>query len=483
MTLESIIKSLGNSRISTRLADFEVKGISCDSTKISDNFIFVAIKGNRADGHKFIPEAIERGAKAIIVDSLHPAIGSGSQIPIIAVEDTRIALGRLAAEFYQHPSRKIKVVGVTGTNGKTTITYLIEAVLKQAGQDPAVLGTINYRFKNRTLPSFNTTPGPLELQSLLAQMLKDGAKYAIMEVSSHALDQNRTEGIDFHSAIFTNLTQDHLDYHRTMEAYLQAKLKLFKNLKKDDLAVINNDANSVKIKEITRARIITYGIENPADLIAKDIKFMITGTEFLLESKNNKATFNTGLIGKHNVYNILATVAWATQAGLDFNKVKSAIENFSLVPGRLERIESPKGFTVFIDYAHTEDALKNAILSLRNLPCKNIITVFGCGGERDKTKRPKMGQVVSELADFAVITSDNPRSEDPLQIIEDIKKGIKKDNYSIVPDRKEAIKQAFSLAKTGDIVLVAGKGHEAYQILKNQIVHFDDREVVKECLK
>jgi UDP-N-acetylmuramyl-tripeptide synthetase len=392
-------------------------------------------------------------------------------------------LAKLTAEFYGNPSLKIKVVGVTGTNGKTTITYLLEALIKEAKFSPAVIGTINYRFKDKIFPAKNTTPGPVELQSLLMDMSLEGIDYAVMEVSSHALDQDRVEAINFHSAIFTNLTQDHLDYHNTIENYFQAKAKLFRNLKPSSLAIINNDdACAGKLKGLTRARIVTYGINTPADITAEDIKFDISHTEFSLVTTKGKAEFKSGLIGRHNVYNLLAVVAWSVKEGIDFSIAKSALEKFNVVAGRLERIDSDGGFSVFVDYAHTEDALANVIRTLRQLSRNRIIVVFGCGGERDRTKRPKMGYVVSELADYAIITNDNPRSEDPQEIISGIKMGIKKGNYCVIPDRFEAIKESLILAKPGDVVLVAGKGHEDYQILKDGKRHFDDREVVRECL-
>ena len=499
MRIKQLIKALGNFSNYSNLADFEVSGISCNSKAVKDGFIFVAIRGNRQDGNKFIEEAIERGAKAIIVQSpSHPVCPTGRQvilsrrqagkstakIPFIRVKDTRKALAKLAAEFYGGPSSKIKVIGVTGTNGKTTITYLLEALLKEAEFLPAVIGTINYRFKDKIIPSKNTTPGPIELQSLLADMLKTGIDYAIIEVSSHALDQDRTLGIKFHSAVFTNLTQDHLDYHKTLENYFRSKAKLFENISPPAFAVINNDDKyGRRIKELTKARIITYGIKNKADIRARDIKFDCLHTEFKLLGAGLETDFRSRLIGIHNVYNILATVGWALQEGITPATIKSVLEGFSLVPGRLERIDFAGDFSVFVDYAHTEDALKNILKTLRPLTKKRIIVVFGCGGERDKTKRPKMGRLASELSDYAIITSDNPRSEDPMEIIRDIKRGIKKNNYSVMPQRLDAIRESLSLAKPGDIVLVAGKGHENYQILKDRSIPFDDREAVKECLK
>jgi len=492
MRIKPLIQSLGITNIASNLEDFEVKGLSCNSKAVKDGFVFVAIKGAREDGNKFIDEAIAKGAKAVVVKSPlgcargKPVTSHKSQfkVPFIRVKDARRALAKLAVEFYGNPTAKIKVVGVTGTNGKTTITYLIEALLKEAGFQPAVIGTINYRFKDRIIPSKNTTPGPLELQSMFCDMLKEGIDYAVMEVSSHALDQERTAGINFHSAIFTNLTQDHLDYHKTLENYFRAKAKLFKDISPDSFIVINEDDKYARrLKKLRKQRIITYGIDNRVRVTARNIKFDHLYTQFQLVSSQVKENFKTRLIGRHNVYNILAAIAWAQEEGIDFSVIKSSLEGFSLVPGRLERVDFEGDFSVIVDYAHTEDALRNIITTLRQVACKRIIVVFGCGGERDRAKRPKMGRTVTELADYAVITSDNPRSEDPLDIIKDIKRGIRKTNFCVIPERREAIKKALSLAKTGDTVLLAGKGHENYQIIKDKMLHFDDREVARECLR
>ncbi len=482
MRIKQLIETQDTLKTCSNFEDFEVRGISCNSKNVGENFIFVAVKGSREDGNRFIDEAISKGAKAIIVQSAKAQ--TSKKVPFIEVKDVRKALAKLAAEFYGKPSREIKVVGITGTNGKTTVSYLIEALLKEAGATPAVIGTINYRFKDKIIPAKNTSPGPIELQSFLSDMLKEGINYAIVEVSSHALDQNRIEAIDFHSAIFTNLTQDHLDYHKTLKNYFRAKAKLFKDIDSNAFVIINNDDKYArKLKKITAARIITYGIENNAEVSAKDIRFDYQHTEFCLLSPQGKINLRSQLIGRHNVYNILATVAWAQKEGLDLSIIKSAIERLSFVPGRLERIDFDGNFGVFVDYAHTEDALRNIIQTLRCLSCNRLIVVFGCGGERDRTKRPKMGRVVSELSDFAIITNDNPRSEDPEAIIRDIKRGIRKANFCVIPERMEAIKKSLSVAKLGDIVLVAGKGHETYQILKDKILHFDDRQAVRECLK
>ena len=490
MKLKKLIKALGDYSFCGEPLDLEVKGISCNSKNVSEGFLFVAVKGVNADGFTFIPEAVEKGAGAVIFQdekgggSLGGLMQEYSQrVAFVKVRDTRKALAELSRDFYADPSSKIKIVGITGTNGKTTVSYLIEAILKEAGYLPGVIGTVNYRFKDSLLPSLNTTPGPLELQSLLARMLKEGVTHVAMEVSSHALDQERVWGIRFQSAIFTNLTQDHLDYHLTVDNYFQAKVKLFSGLGKGGCAVINKDDEyGRRLINLTKAKKITYAIESVADIMAQEIKLDISHAEFTLVAQGSGIKYRTALIGRHNVYNILAAVSWGISAGIEAGVIKAAIEKFSLVPGRLERIHPAEGFAVFVDYAHTEDALKNVIMTLREVSAGRIIVVFGCGGERDKTKRPKMGRVVSELADYALVTSDNPRSEDPLIIIKEIVKGVKKDNYSVIPERKEAIRKALSLAQPGDMVLVAGKGHEDYQVLKAGKIHFDDREVVKECL-
>jgi UDP-N-acetylmuramoyl-L-alanyl-D-glutamate--2,6-diaminopimelate ligase len=451
---------------------------------VGEDHIFVAIKGNRSDGNKFVDEAISRGARIVITENTKQVIRNPKEACFIKVKDSRKAVAELAARFYGNPSKEIKVIGVTGTNGKTTVTYLIEAIARLAGFEPAVVGTINYRFKNTAVPSSNTTPGPVQLQSMLARMRDAGVDCCAIEVSSHALDQDRVMGIDFSYAIFTNITQDHLDYHKTLGSYFKAKSKLFSKLGKDACAIINADDKCAKnLIRLTRSRILTYGIDSLADVMASQIHFGVSGTTFEVSHPKGVTLIKSGLIGRHNVYNILSAFAWAIREGIEIGIVREAIEKFGLVPGRLEKVAVDSGYSVFVDYAHTEDALKNIIQSLREICEKRIIVVFGCGGDRDKTKRPKMGRVVSELSDYAIITSDNPRSEDPDKIIEDIKKGIKKDNFCVIAERMEAIKKSLSIAGKGDIVLVAGKGHEDYQILKDRQLHFDDREAVIACLK
>jgi UDP-N-acetylmuramoyl-L-alanyl-D-glutamate--2,6-diaminopimelate ligase len=466
------------------LKDFEVCGISCNSKDVAEGFVFVAIRGNRADGNEFIEEALSSGARVVVAEGRQPESVKSKQAFFVTVKNSRSSLAELVNQFYARPTEAVKVVGVTGTNGKTTITYLVEAISREAGFNPAVIGTINHRFKDTVIPSKNTTPGPVELLGMLSRMRDGGVRYCAMEVSSHALDQDRVQGIKFAAAIFTNLTQDHLDYHKTFAQYFKAKAKLFMGLDHKSFAVINSDdVFGKKLIGLTKAKVITYGIDSKADVAAVDVRSGVGGTEFTVVSSMGKTQIKSGLIGKHNVYNILAAFAWAQKEGVHPRVIKSAIEKFTLVPGRLERVDCAGGYSVFVDYAHTDDALKNIIQSLRQVGDKRIIVVFGCGGERDRGKRPKMGRVASELSDYAIITSDNPRSEDPMRIIEDIKKGIKKDNFCVIPERIEAIRKSLSMAAQGDIVLVAGKGHEDYQIIGNKTLRFDDREAVKECLK
>ncbi|MGE5308439.1 MAG: UDP-N-acetylmuramoyl-L-alanyl-D-glutamate--2,6-diaminopimelate ligase [Deltaproteobacteria bacterium] len=484
MRLLQLIKPIHSFRCARAIADFHVRGLCCNSRSVRPGYVFVAVKGAAQDGRRFIGEAVARGARAVI-SAPGSSLGSGVRdVSLIEVSDTRRVLSLLANEFNRRPSTRMKVTGVTGTNGKTTITYLIETIIRKAGFSPAVIGTVNYRYGGKAFPSCNTTPGPVELHGLLGRMVRAGATHAVMEVSSHALDQNRTRDVAFSSAIFTNLTQDHLDYHKDFAGYFAAKARLFTGLSPTAAAIVNEDDRyGRRLKKMTRARLITYGISRPCDVRAQKIKMDVRGCSFLLNAFGKKTRITTSLIGRHNVYNLLAACAWAVSEGIPLKTVREAIRGFSLVPGRLEKVECAEGFSVFVDYAHTEDALRNVITSLRQVSRGRIIVVFGCGGDRDRTKRPRMGRVVSRLADLCVVTSDNPRSEDPLAIIREVTGGIRGKRHLVVADRKEAIGKALSAAKRGDIVLIAGKGHENYQIIGGLTLPFDDRSVVKECLR
>lgn len=467
-----------------KIKGIKIKGITANSKQVKKDFVFVAIKGNKQDGSVFIKDAVARGASVIVVEQSKTKFEIPKKIKLIKVKDCRQFLGQQVSKFYKFPADKIKCIGITGTNGKTTIAYLIEAIVKQTGLACGVIGTINYRFKAKIKIAKNTTPGAVELQSLLAKMYAGKVKYCALEVSSHALDQDRVAGVNFKTAIFTNLTQDHLDYHKSLEKYFLAKLKLFKSLSANSVAIINNDDKyCVRIKAKTSAKIITYGIKKSAIVMAKDINFGINFSEFTLVGPKIKIRIRTTLVGLHNIYNILAAIAWGISEKKNLKDIKSAIEKFKNVPGRLERINCRTGLNIFVDYAHTPDALFNVICALRPLVRGRIIVVFGCGGQRDKLKRPKMGKIVTELADYAIITNDNPRSENPQKIIEDIRAGIKKSNYCLKLDRLEAIRTGLSMMNQDDCLLIAGKGHENYQILKNKVLRFSDQEVIKKCLK
>jgi len=481
MKLTELIKNLKNYKL-YNLRDFSVKGISCDSRKIKKNFVFVAIRGIKENGLKFIPEAINRGAKAIVTEVI-PEEKIKPEVTYIKLKNIRQVYSKLCAEFYKNPSQSLKVIGVTGTNGKTTVTYLLEKILKTEGKDSLLIGTINYHYKDKIFVSHNTTPSCEQIQSLLSEAKKEGLDYAIMEVSSHALSQERVRDVNFSYAIFTNLTQDHLDYHHSIWAYFNAKARLFKMLSPKAEAIINrDDPYGKKLIKLTKAKITTYGLNKNADIYAKDIKLDIKGTRFTLVTPSGKIKIESNLLGIYNVYNILAGSCFAILENIKLTDIKRAIAGFFPPSGRLEEVYR-KDFSVFVDYAHTPSALKNVLSVLREIFKKRIILVFGCGGERDRGKRPQMGRIATELADFVIITSDNPRSEDPLKIIEDILRGVKKKNYIVIPDRREAILRSISEAKKGDVVLVAGKGHERYQIMKDKIIPFDDSQLIRDYLK
>ena len=466
-----------------KIVDLEIKGVTINSKEIKKGFLFVAIKGKRQDGYNFIQEAITQGASIVVVEKEIPQVKLAGKVVFLIVDDCRKFYAQATHNFYQAPSDKIKVIGITGTNGKTTISYLIEAMAKESHYDCGVIGTINYRYKGKIIVAKNTTPEAGQLQGLLKKMYLQKVKYCAMEVSSHALDQERVAGINFSHAIFTNLTQDHLDYHKNLENYFLAKAKLFRALPASASAIINNDdAHGRRIKQLTKAKVITYGIKRKSNVMAKSINFGMDFTEFTLVAGRIKVKIKTNLIGRYNIYNILAAVAWGITEKLPIMNIKAALEKFKNVAGRLQRINRAKGLNIFVDYAHTPDALFNVISALRPLVKGKIIVVFGCGGERDKLKRPLMGKVVTELADYAIITNDNPRSENPQQIIKDIVQGIKKNNYCLVPDRNQAISKGLSLIDKIDCLLIAGKGHENFQILKNKVLEFNDRKVVSECL-
>jgi len=479
MKLKELLNGIYRGSISPDFANVNIQGICCDSRHARKGCLFVALRGPRCDGSDFIKDAVKKGACVIVAPPSYQSTVSGKSVCLLTVADTKKFLLDVSQRFYDFPSQKIKVVGITGTNGKTTISYLLESVLRAAKKRCAVIGTISHRIDGKTIPSHNTTPGLLENQKYLADMAGKKIDFCAMEVSSHALDQGRVEGIDFASAIFTNLTGDHMDYHANMENYFLAKSKLFTSLKPHAFAIINKDDDyGRRLIKLAKGKVVAYGLTRPEGVTAKDIRLSLQGTSFSIQFPDGEIAIETQLIGRHNIYNILAVSACCLSLGIDPQSIRKGIAALKCVPGRLEKVDGGQNFHVFVDYAHTDDALKNVLSSLKNISQSKIILVFGCGGDRDKTKRPRMGKVAGELADTAIITSDNPRSEDPKDIIKDVVAGYQGKNYQVIVDRKVAIHSALSLAKKGDVVLIAGKGHEDYQIFKDETIHFDDREIV-----
>jgi len=474
--------------VSQDSADLEITAITTDSRKVTAGNLFFALPGAKTHGAQFINDAIAKGAKVIVVSKGFDLGGALATIPpgvhTIAVDDPQSFLAKALNNFYHHPSLKLRLIGITGTNGKTTITYFLEALFSVLARECGVIGTVNHRYGGRILKAGNTTPGLVENFQLLMQMVQHEVEYCAMEVSSHALDQRRVEGLNFPYAIFTNLTSDHLDYHKNREAYFLAKAKLFTNLSPFSRSIINvDDEFGLRLVGMASAPVWTYGIKNKADFTAENITLNFDETTFDLVTPIGKISIKTRLIGRHNIYNILSVAAVGVGERIPLDLIKNGLESLTVVPGRLERIHGGQNFHVFVDYAHTEDALDNVLSSIRAVKKTRIITVFGCGGDRDKTKRPKMAAVVERLSDFAIVTNDNPRTEDPEAIAKDILGGFKNKNYKVILDREEAIKESLHSAKSGEVVLIAGKGHEDYQIFKDKTVSFDERKIVLQHLK
>ena len=468
-------------------AEQDIAGVTCDSRKVRPGFLFVAVPGEDLDGTAFIRDALARGAAAVVAEAAPDGVEDGVAVAI--VQDAHSALARLASRFHGYPSRDLRVLGVTGTNGKTSVAYIARDILLAAGKEPGLIGTIEYQVGARTIPARRTTPDATVLQSLLAQMVAAGCRSVSMEVSSHALVQRRTVGIEFDAAVFTNLSRDHLDYHRTMEEYFEAKQILFSGLQAQDkaaTAVVNTDDEwGRKLLPLIDPGVptLTFGMRAPADALAEDVVMDARGSRFRAVTPWGSLEVRTPLLGGYNVQNIMAAVAACGSLGVDVETMAAALQNTSPVPGRLEAVPTERDFEVFVDYAHTDDALANVLRALRPVTKGRLIVVFGCGGDRDRTKRPAMGRAASRLADHTILTSDNPRSEAPAAIIEDILPGLATHKaHEAVVDRREAIRRALQLAKTGDVVLIAGKGHERFQEFVNTTVPFDDRQVALEAL-
>ncbi len=468
----------------------EIKGITHNSKSVKPGYLFVAIKGFQTDGHKYIKDALEAGASAIVVQD-RTSVPAGTAG--ILVEDTREALGLLASAFYNFPSKKMRLVGVTGTNGKTTTSYLINSIFRREGYKVGLVGTIANYIGDKKLDVQHTTPEAHQLQELFREMVNEGVQAAVMEVSSHALSLNRVTGTEFDVGVFTNLTQDHLDFHSNMEEYFQAKLGLFKSLgqgskKFPKFAVINkDDPYSKRIIPECKVPVLTYGLSEDADVRAVEVYAREHGSTFKVISKYGSDILNLKLGGLFNVYNALAAYAVGLGSGIGRETLAVSLENLKGVPGRFEMIECGQDFTVVVDYAHTPDGLENILKAARAISQGRLITVFGCGGDRDRTKRPLMGKIAGQYSDLTIITSDNPRTEDPVKIINDIEAGLKGTvnpaRYHVIPDRRDAIEAAITEALAGDFVIIAGKGHEDYQILGHKKVHFDDREEARKIIK
>jgi len=467
--------------------DREVDGIFYDSRRVQKNGLYVAVRGAHVDGHQFTEQAIERGASAIVVERPE----SHSRATSLVVADSRVALADLAFTFFKKPALRLKMAGITGTNGKTTTTFLLKHICDNAGLRSGLIGTVRYEIGERVLPATRTTPESLDLQELLSQMADAGCKAAMMEVSSHALVQERTRGLEWDVAVFTNLTQDHLDFHRTMEEYFEAKARLFTGLKnqsgkKEASAVINIDDRYgeqllQRIKDDTP--VVTYGMSARADFRASNYRTEFSGTSFQLDACGKIYLVRVPLIGRFNVANALAALAAANSLGISLREAVLSLAKSPQVPGRLEAVPAKRQFQVFVDYAHTDDALLNVLKTCRELNPNRLIVVFGAGGDRDQRKRPLMGRVADQNADYSIITSDNPRKEDPLAIIAEVEKGFRSGNYETVPDRTEAIARAIALAQPRDIILIAGKGHENYQEFADHTIPFDDRQMVQRALE
>ena len=483
MRLRDVLDGIPLKKFSGNKAE-EIQGIVYSSKSVKPGDMFAALKGVKKDGFEFVGEALDNGAAVILSDQPKPKNLAKAWVQ---VSNTREALALCSANFYSHPSQKMKVVGITGTKGKTTITYLLEEILKKTQFVPGIIGTISYKGPGMNMTARLTTPEAPDLQRLLSEMLAKGATHCVMEVSSHALELKRVVGIGFDVVAFANLSGDHLDYHQSMDRYFEAKKKLFFLNHKKRMAVVNRDDPwGQKLIAQLPAGAITFGIQPGAMVAAENINLTEKGIEALVKYPAGQLTLSSPLLGKPNLYNILASIAVALTLNLPVSSIKEGIASLKGVPGRFEKIDNCLGLHVFVDYAHTDDALRNLLETVREFNPRRIILVFGAGGDRDKTKRPRMGEAAGRLADWTIITSDNPRSEDPLAIISDIEAGIKKTgtkNYQIIPDRREAIEQALSLAAKGDYILVAGKGHEDYQIIKDKILHFDDAEVIQEILQ
>lgn len=483
--LQELLSILPVYQVDQSIEKIEVTGLESDHRLLKEGNIFVCIKGFTVDGHKYAEEAVEKGAKVIIAEQ--PLSTAGAIV--VLVPDTTRALALLASKYYDFASTKYPLIGITGTNGKTTTTYIIEKIYEAYEKKIGLIGTIQMKIGEQTYPIKNTTPDALTLQKTFHQMNEANVAAAVMEVSSHALDLGRVYGVDFDVALFTNLSQDHLDYHKDMDDYLRAKTLLFTGLgngygNHSKVAILNADDEASKIiAKSTAQPIMTYGIENEADVIATNITYELTKTIFELKTPIGNVTVESRLIGAFNVYNILGATAVAISQHIPLDVIKEALQSIRGVDGRFEPVIAGQDFGVIVDYAHTDDSLRNVLDTINDFKKRKVYVVVGCGGDRDKTKRPLMAQVAVQHSDVAILTSDNPRTEDPNAILADMTKGLNATNYEVIVNRKLAIERAIQLAEKDDIILIAGKGHETYQEIQGVRHDFDDRVIAKNAIE
>ena len=473
----------------------EISSVEYDSRRVRQGSLFVAVEGYASDGHRYIAEVTEKGAAAVVVSrsragEFRHVIERG--VSLLVSDNTRRALSSLSSSFYGFPSRDMKLIGITGTNGKTSITYMVESVLKECGYSVGVIGTINYRWNGIDHPADNTTPESRDLQKILNDMRNDGVEYVVMEISSHALQLNRTDNVDLDAAVFTNLTGDHLDFHHTLEEYYQAKKRIFNLLenssKEKKIGIVNIDdpygARLFSKRGIYSYPLVSFGLGGDAYFRPRveSIVNSMDGLKYSLAAPDSGLAVELNCSGRFHVYNSLAAISILASLEIPYEMIQAGLKKLKTVPGRFDVIRSGRGISVVVDYAHTGDAVQKLLDSVNELRTGRVITVFGCGGDRDRTKRPVMGKIASDNSDLAIVTSDNPRTEDPEAIIKDIVAGIERDNFHVVTDRREAIREAVMMARPGDIVVVAGKGHEDYQILGKEKIHFDDHEEARRAL-
>ncbi|MBP9477648.1 MAG: UDP-N-acetylmuramoyl-L-alanyl-D-glutamate--2,6-diaminopimelate ligase [Sebaldella sp.] len=471
-----------NYEIINKGKEFEINEIHYDSRKIKENDVFCAMTGAVVDGHDYIEKALEKGAKLIIVENKDIKV-TNKDVTYIFVKNLRKKLGIIASNFYNWPQNKIKILGITGTNGKTTSSYILDNMLEKTSR----IGTIGYKILDEEIEAPNTTPESLDLIKLIAKSVEKGVEYFIMEVSSHALEIGRVDMLEFDSVIFTNLTQDHLDYHETMEKYFDAKFKLFSMLRDKNGASVNIDDSYGKRIFETNKNYKSYSIKADSDLKGKILEYTNNGMKVSMTYKEKEYEFMTKLVGDYNLYNILGCVGMLLNLGFTIDEILEKLKKVDYVPGRFELVDNGQNFRVIVDYAHTDNGLENILETVRKVTDNKVITIFGAGGDRDNAKRPKMAQAAAKYSDYLIITSDNPRTEDPEKIVKEVEAGLKeinfpKENYTIIISREEAIKYGVKMSKEKDSLLIAGKGHEDYQILGREKIHFDDREIARKYL-